>query len=156
LDCIRGLRPMLDEALGGTRVQTEAVWVTLRTGQRSCLRFEAAPRRTPDGAVGGLLMFVLDLTAANQALERSRRAERRLKVATEIAQVHVFEVDYLNRTLTTDGAEDSLFDRKIGFEEFAADPFCGVHDLDRERVMAEVMAQAGVDAHATHNSEYRA
>src|SRR5581483_5891013 len=80
-------------------------------------------------------------------------AERRLKIATEIADVHVFEIDYATRSLVADGAENSFFEEPIAFETMEADPFCGVHDDDRERVMREVMEAAAT--RRTHRSEYR-
>jgi PAS domain S-box-containing protein len=151
------LTKMLEPALAtATPLRSDAIWLPLRDGRRACLQLEASPWRRSDGAVGGLFLFLQDLTVASAALEGARRAERRLKVATEIAEIHVFEVDYLNRTLTTGGAENTFFETPPGFDEFEADPFCGVHELDRERVMAEVFAAAGAPGvQTTHRSEYR-
>jgi PAS domain S-box-containing protein len=143
----------LARALAGTPERVDSFWTTLSNGRRVCLRCEATPWRRPDGSIGGLLLFVLDLTSTQEALDRSRSVERRLKIATEIADVHVFEVDYATRTVTRDGAENTFFDDPPTFEMIAADPFCGVHEKDRERIMREVLEAA--DHGRTHSSEYR-
>jgi signal transduction histidine kinase/CheY-like chemotaxis protein len=143
----------LQAALCGRPMQIEALWTTLPDGRRACLRCEAAAWRRDDDEIGGLLLSVLDLTAMHEALDRSRSAERRLKIATEIADLHVFEVDYASRTVFRDGAENTFFETPPTFEEMEADPFCGVHEADRERVMREVTEMAAVGR--THRSEYR-
>lgn len=141
----------LRRALAGELMRADAVWTRLANGRRVCLRCEASPWRAPDGSVAGLLVFVLDLTPLQEALERSRAVQRRLQIATAIADVHVFEVDYAERTITRHGAESFL--DPIEFEAMEANPFCGVHEDDVERVTREVMEAAA--SGRNHHSEYR-
>ena len=141
----------LRRVLAGESVRADAVWTTLANGRRVCLRCEAAPWRRPDGTVGGALLFVLDLTPMQEALERSHAVERRLQIATAIADVHVFEVDYANRSITRHGAESFL--DPIDFETMQANPFCGVHEDDLERVTREALEAAA--SGRNHHSEYR-
>ncbi|UTP38321.1 ATP-binding protein [Phenylobacterium sp. LH3H17] len=70
------------------------------------------------------------------ALERSERAEQSLHVAVEIADLHVYEVDYAQRTLTKLGAADSFLGQGQTYEAFARDPFALIHPLDREAAIA--------------------
>jgi PAS domain S-box-containing protein len=124
-------------ALAGEVVGSDGLWIVLPDGRRACVRSEISPWRTADGEVGGLLIFVQDLTELHEALERSRRAERRLKIATEISNVHVFEVDYVNKILFNTGARDLFLDTPLTFEDLRKDPLCAVHPDDRERVAAD-------------------
>jgi PAS domain S-box-containing protein len=142
----------LEAALIGRPMRIEALWTVLPDGRRACFRCEASAWRAADGAVGGLVVSVFDLTATHEALEHSRSAERRLKIATGIADLHIFEIDYATRSLIADGANNTFFERGMTFEEMEADPYCGIHDDDRERVMREVAKAAGP---RIHRSEYR-
>ncbi len=98
------------EALQGRSLSADALWTDVIDGRRLCLRCEVAPWRRPDDEVGGLFISVHDLTQMQQALERSERAERRLKIATEIANLHVFEADYVQGVMVSEGAEDTFFE----------------------------------------------
>lgn len=75
------------------------------------------------------------------ALERSERAEQSLHVAVEIANLHVYEVDYIQRTLIKLGAADSFLGQGQTYEGFARDPFALIHPMDRDA------AAAAWDAH---------
>ncbi|MFC3069516.1 hybrid sensor histidine kinase/response regulator [Phenylobacterium soli] len=77
------------------------------------------------------------------ALERSEAAERRFRIAAQLAQLHVFEVDYQRRTLVSQGAESDFFDEPPTFESFTANPFGPIAPEDRER--AEAAWQAYFD-----------
>lgn len=80
-----------------------------------------------------------------EALVRSEAAERRLRVGAEIAKLHLFEADFVGKTLASQGAEADFYDRPLTFEQFAADPFSIVAAEDRERVVAAWEAyQAGL------------
>lgn len=70
------------------------------------------------------------------ALERSERAEQSLHVAVEIANLHVYEVDYAQRTLTKLGAADSFLGQGQTYPAFARDPFALIHPLDRGAAIA--------------------
>jgi len=125
-------------ALEGRTLGADALWIVLPDGRRVCLRSEISPWRAADGAIGGLLIFAHDLTEFHEALDRSRRAERRLKIATEIANVHVFEVDYVNEALFRAGAENSMLAERPTFEELRQNPLRNIHPDDRARVAADV------------------
>jgi signal transduction histidine kinase len=57
------------------------------------------------------------------ALVRSEAAERRLRVAIEIADLHVFEVDYQRKTLVSLGAESDFFEQPLTYENVVRRPF---------------------------------
>ncbi|MEW5688054.1 MAG: response regulator [Pseudomonadota bacterium] len=85
---------------------------------------------------------VLDQLQA--ALDRSEAAERatarseeRLRLAMRMADMHVWEIDYRTRELIKAGAEDTFFTEPKTFDELAADLYCTVADVDRQRVKDE-------------------
>ncbi|HEY8618255.1 ATP-binding protein [Phenylobacterium sp.] len=94
-----------------------------------------------------------DITELMEATAERHQAERRLAMAAEMAQLHVYQLDYRTRVLIKDGAEDTFFDEPQTYESMAADPFLLVDERDRERVRGEWAAaqQAGQPLRA----EYR-
>jgi signal transduction histidine kinase/ActR/RegA family two-component response regulator len=67
------------------------------------------------------------------ALERSERAERRLATALEIADMFVYEMNYVDRTFTAIGACGGLLDRDLDYETLEKDPFAAIDPRDRRR-----------------------
>lgn len=88
-----------------------------------------------------------------EALERSEAAERRLRVALEIADLHVYEMDFVRRTLVSQGAERTFFEEPLTYEQMWRDPFRGVHadDLGAAKE-AWARHEAGL---APYRTEYR-
>ena len=86
-------------------------------------------------------------------LENLRNTERRLTLAMEIASLHVYEIDFEARTLTSEGAEDTFFERPLTYELMWKDPYCGVDPRDRDGVVAawEACERTG----APYRAEYR-
>ena len=103
-------------------------------GRTEWVRVEVTPWRGPDGDVGGMIMCSYDITAMVEALERTERSEERLKLALQIADIHVFEMDYLRRELVKVGAEDSFFEVTNTYEGLERDIWKVVHPKDREAV----------------------
>ncbi|MFC3079911.1 ATP-binding protein [Phenylobacterium terrae] len=77
--------------------------------------------------------------ALKQALERSEAAERRLGIAMQITGLHVYEVDYAHRTLSSQGAESDFYEEPLTFEKMRKDPYFMVDDAQREAVKAAWM-----------------
>jgi PAS domain S-box-containing protein len=83
------------------------------------------------------------MASMKAALERSEVVERRLRIAVEIADLYVFEADYQTRTFTGSGAEQQLFDKLYGGEEFWADSFRSVFAEDLASVKAAWASHRG-------------
>jgi signal transduction histidine kinase/ActR/RegA family two-component response regulator len=75
-----------------------------------------------------------DITDMVEALETSERSERRLKLAAEIADLHVYEMDYGNRVMFSGGDLSVFSDRELTYDDFWRDPTCLVHGDDVARV----------------------
>ncbi|MDP3868862.1 protoglobin domain-containing protein, partial [Phenylobacterium sp.] len=87
------------------------------------------------------------------ALERTRRSEQRLELALEIADVHVYEMDYVRRELIKAGAEDTFFTEPKTYEELYRDIYQVIDPRDRPDV--EEGRRRHVEEGASHRPEYR-
>jgi len=90
-----------------------------------------------------------DVAALAEALERSERSEERLTLAMEIADIHVWELDYRRQELINMGAEDTFFTESKTYEELSHDIWSTVDPRDLARVQAEW------DRHVTEGAPYR-
>jgi PAS domain S-box-containing protein len=79
--------------------------------------------------------FAADEWERSKAVEALARSQRRLRLATEIANISVWEMDYRNRELSSDGAEVTSGGRST-YESMERDIWHGVHPNDRERAQA--------------------
>jgi len=70
------------------------------------------------------------------ALDRSEAAERRLRIAIGLAKLHVYEMDYARRTLTSLGAEQDFFEQPLTYEHLYRDPYFAVAPEHRESAVA--------------------
>ena len=76
------------------------------------------------------------MKAFADALEESKRAERRLHLALRLADLHVWELDYVRGELIKAGAEDTFFTTPKTYEELAGDLSSVVDPRDRAIVDA--------------------
>lgn len=68
------------------------------------------------------------------ALEQAKRSEQRLELALEIADVHVYEMDYVRRELVKAGAEDTFFTEAKTYEDLHRDIFSTIDPRDRSAI----------------------
>jgi PAS domain S-box-containing protein len=130
------LKDTYERCLTGATAWSDQVRIAKPDGADRWLRAEVGPWRDGDGNVAGLIAMSHDITDVIGALEQAERSEARLKLALEIADVVVYEIDYARRELRFDGASDTFFDGKTTFDSIvAADPFSLVHPEDREQAL---------------------
>jgi PAS domain S-box-containing protein len=125
-----------EQALSGETMRADRVRFTLPNGARPWVRVEVTPWRDAQGQVCGLLIITNDITDLVRALEDVEHSRRRLKLAVQIADVHVFEVDYVKQELWNEGAEDTFFEHPPTFEEVKDDLWHLVHPDDVAHGMA--------------------
>ncbi|HEX7884854.1 MAG TPA: ATP-binding protein [Phenylobacterium sp.] len=121
---------------GHTR-SLERVPFLSRDGSQVWAKVELAPWCDMDGEVGGLIISSYDITEIVEALDRTERSEQRLKVALELAELHVYELDYAHGELVKVGADDTFFEQPNTYEGLAEDIWRTIDVRDRARVMAE-------------------
>jgi PAS domain S-box-containing protein len=92
--------------------------------------------------------FVADEWQRGRAVQALARSRQRLNLATEIANINVWEMDYHNQELSSDGVQ-AFHGANATFESLNADIWRAVHPADRER------AQALWDQHVKDGTPYR-
>ena len=92
--------------------------------------------------------FVADEWQRGRVVQALARSKQRLILATEISNINVWEMDYRNRQLASDGAPQ-ISGSGATYESLNADIWQGVHPADRER------AQALWDQHVEDGTPYR-
>ncbi|MGH6972371.1 MAG: ATP-binding protein, partial [Caulobacteraceae bacterium] len=142
------------ERPGGEAAEPERISVKLPGGARAWLQLELRPWRNEAGKVAGLAIACQDVTRLVEALEESKRSEQRLNLAANIADVHVWEMDYRRRTLYKFGAEDTFFEQPKTFEDLEADIYESIHPDDVEGVR-DAWAAHEADPSIPYNVEYR-
>jgi PAS domain S-box-containing protein len=88
--------------LGGETVHREAQ-VILPDGRSRWLRFEHTPWRDASGGVGGILSTSIDVTELMETLRNAEASEQRLKLAMEIGETAMWEMDLRRETMTSAG-----------------------------------------------------
>jgi len=95
-----------------------------------------------------LAAFVADERERRRMLNALSRSEHRLKLAMEIADVSVWELDFRRRELAGGGAK-SLYEGHVDFNKLTEDNFANIHPLDRPK------AKALWDQHLKDGTPYR-
>jgi len=125
----------------GERTSYEAPF-TRYDGSRGWLRVFGEAVYDGDVCLGmrGAAMDISDEKAAEETI---RRAEQRLVLALRLAGMHVYELDFEQRSLTHHGSEDALLDVDLSFDDLAAGLETIVDLRDRDEVSAEWEAALG-------------
>ncbi len=129
-------KPVYDRCLAGESVKAERVELVRPDGSVMWLQVELTPWRDGAGEIGGLIINSHDITSMVEALERTERSEERLRLAMEIADIHVWELDFRRRELIKVGAEDEFFTEPATYEELAQDIWCRIDPRDVPMVKA--------------------
>ncbi|MDZ4375471.1 MAG: ATP-binding protein [Phenylobacterium sp.] len=122
--------------LKGHRQSVERLQIPTTDGGTAWVRLELAPWYDHRGTVGGLIISSYDITQLVESLERAERSEERLKLALQISDLHVYEMDYVREELIKVGAEDTFFERPKSYAEMARDIYSGIDERDLGGVKA--------------------
>ncbi|MFI4964357.1 MAG: ATP-binding protein [Caulobacterales bacterium] len=146
-------RPIYNQCLAGESVSADRVAQTRSDGSIIWRQVELTPWRDAGGGVGGLIITSHDVTEMVEALESTARSEERLKLAMEIADLHVWELDYQRGELIKVGAEDTFFTEPKTYGDLVPDVWSTIDRRDLGRV------QEAWDRHvkegAPYHPEYR-
>ena len=118
------------EALTGQTIKRDRVETTRPDGSNIWLQVELTPWLDDAGAVGGLIISSHDVTAMVEALERTGRSEERLKLAMEIADIHVWELDFHSRELINMGAAEKFYTEVPTYDQLSRDIWSATDQRD--------------------------
>jgi PAS domain S-box-containing protein len=144
-----------DRCLAGERIRDPRVRVAA-DGQRKWMTLEMTPWRDETGEIAGVVSAAHDVSETVEALRSLERTQQRLQLATEMANIQVYDIDYRRRSIVTAGK--ALFpraeaeDKAVADAVFAGDTGRFVDPRDRERV-AEASRRFGEGA--PYDIEYR-
>jgi PAS domain S-box-containing protein len=146
-------RPFYERCLAGQAVKADRVFAPYADGTSRWVQVELTPWRDAKGEVGGLVIASYDITSMVEALERTERSEQRLTLAMEIADLHVYEMDYVRHELIKSGAEDTFFTEPKTYEALARDIWSTIDPRDLPAAQA-AWAQFQADG-TPYKPEYR-
>jgi PAS domain S-box-containing protein len=146
-------REQFDRVLGGETIAADRVRLRRPGGEDYWITVEMAPWRNKAGDVAGAIVSSHDITNMVEALSRAERAEQRLTLAMDIAEIHVWEMDYVRRELIKGGVEDTFFTEPKTYEELYKDIFVTIDPRDRTEVEAAWLKH--VEEGTPYRPEYR-
>ena len=142
-------REFYERVLAGETITAERVPYRSDDGTVRWLTAEMVPWRNAEGEVGGMIVASHNITKMVEALEATERSEQRLTLAMEIADIHVWEMDYQRRELIKAGAEDTFFTEPKTYDELFRDIYSTIDPRDRPNV------EAAWKLHAEEGAPYR-
>ncbi len=98
-------RAVRDQCKAGHRLKNDRARFDAPDGVSRWVNWEVTPWTDAKGEFGGLLVLVNEITDVVEALEKSERAEQRLKLAAEMADINVWELDFRRQDVSYAGAE---------------------------------------------------
>jgi PAS domain S-box-containing protein len=145
-------RKAYERCLAGEFIRDDHVpW--MHEGALHWLQATVAPWRDGRGDVGGIVITAHDVTDIVEAKDLFERSEGRLRLALQMANMYVFELDFLRQAVEKAGAEELFYETPHAFEDLRDHPLAVVHPDDRERVRNELRAHLRDDA--PYSTEYR-
>ncbi len=140
---------MFSKALRGETVSSQGVRLNLPHGVQLWVRSEMTPWRDSRGRIGGLLIMTHDITDMVEALEKTKRSEQSLKLAVEIGELSMWELDHRRRETSSVGPSLSKSNRHYDYQAMNDDIWRAIHPADRPA------AQAAWDSYERDGTPYR-
>jgi PAS domain S-box-containing protein len=124
------------------------------SGRERWVRWEVTPWYEASGDIGGVVIMTEDLTERMASRREIERSETRLRLATEISDLTVWDYSYEDRSMQyATGRMPTAFAGDLSYERLIKEWLARVHEDDRERV-AGLWAQA-MQTGLLFNCEYR-
>ncbi|HZZ31454.1 MAG TPA: ATP-binding protein [Phenylobacterium sp.] len=146
-------RPVYDRCLAGEPIQADRVEFHRPDGSVIWVQAELTPWRESSGEIGGLIISSHDVSKMVAALERTERSEERLRLAIEIADLHVWEADFRRRELFSLGAAADFYTEALTYKKITSDIWASIDERDRPRVQEEWRRH--IEEGAPYRPEYR-
>ena len=126
-----------------------------KDGRHIEVSLTVSPIRTAAGTVIGASTIARDITARNQRERALREREEQLRLATEAAEVGLWDVDLIADTLYWPPRVKGMFGISAEVPVSLADFYSGLHPDDRERTSEAFAAALDPQRRALYDVEYR-
>jgi PAS domain S-box-containing protein len=147
------IREQCARTLAGEPAVGPPLAVRRDSGSTAWMQVQTTAWRDADGAVAGLVITASDVTELKAALTVAERSKERLNLALTLAEVHVWELDYVGRILFKAGAEDSFFEQPQTYDSLYRDIYLTIDERDRE--MVRESWRRHIEEGAPHQPQYR-
>jgi PAS domain S-box-containing protein len=149
------MRREMREALA-SGVGEDERWHLRRSGQRFWASGETTPLRDEAGAVVGFLKVLHDRTRDREAREALRDSELRLRLALDLSDTAVWEIDVTRQRLYWDRRGKEMTELPQDREPtYGGDLLDTLHPEDRDRVDAALQAAIRGDGDGVVDLQYR-
>nr|WP_197093185.1 hybrid sensor histidine kinase/response regulator [Methylobacterium aquaticum] len=159
------IAPLIERALSGEPTWSEDMPLVLRRhgyDERTWFTFSYSALRDEDGRVVGMFCActettgrVVAETGLREAEAQLRTSEARLRLATEAAEIGLWDVDVVGDTLFWPARVKTMFGISPEVPVSMADFYAGIHPDDREATVAAYAAATDPGRRAVYDVEYR-
>jgi len=118
----------------GRPVSVERLRTQRPDGRIAWFNTQVKAWRDSAGEIGGLMIAADDITELVETLEQAERSEERLKLALNLADIHVWEMDYQRRQLFKTGDESLFFEEPCTYPQLFRDIYLTIDPRDRPDV----------------------
>jgi PAS domain S-box-containing protein len=141
--------------LAGQLVRDHETIRQAKSGELIPVSVAASRMVAPDGRVIGISAIFRDLRPRRAAESALRESEERLRLATEVAQVGILDLDLRTNELRRDERLRALWGMPPGLPDSMDAFYAGLHPDDLARVKAAVAAALDPAGDGSLDSEYR-
>ena len=155
-DAFAYFQDRFERCLAGEVIKDPRIRIA-ETGPRKWMSLELTPWRDESGEIAGIVSAAFGITDTVEAMRSLERTQQRLQLATEMANLQVYDIDYQRRTI--DSAGKALFptgetaEKAVAEAVFSSGTDRFVDPRDRERV-SEAVRRFHKDQ-APYDIEYR-
>jgi PAS domain S-box-containing protein len=122
----------VDAGLKGETILLKGDATIRADGAHVVLDWEVQPWYNDDGSIGGAVGYAQDVTEIHTARAAERVKQDRLELALKASKAFIWEVDYLNKTVSFDQDAVAFYGREPTFEMVSKKEASATHPDDRE------------------------
>ena len=126
-------------------------------GKLKWMNLEMTPWRDEQGEIAGVVSAAHEVTETVKAIRSLERTQQRLQLATEMANLQVYDIDYKRRTIVSAGKAlfplDETANKAVVEAVFSGDAGRFVDPRDRDRIVAA--SRRFSESGAPYDVEYR-
>jgi len=145
----------VSRVLAGEAVSAEEDPFPRAGGRVDWVRWEAVPWRQDDGAVGGILLFCELITERHDAVEALRKAEARLRLAMEAANIGNYDWNLRTNQLRWEPRVPGIWGLPSGAEGSIETFFASIHPDDLGGLRAAIARACDPSGDGAFEAEYR-